>query len=158
MFASGTCISLTISSQLHVRFGYFCFMKNAHVYYYILDGHTPKPVENQNILQWAMAFETMDRSVGNTIVGNYHVSTVFLGLDHNFFGPGPPVLFETCIFDDSKPVASHFQPGEFYVESEVVWRGSTWEEAEAEHARVVSVLVEDTGKDAVEMPRQMMPS
>ena len=26
------------------------------------------------------------------------VSTVFLGLDHNFFGEGPPLLYETMVF------------------------------------------------------------
>src|SRR5262245_21307756 len=26
------------------------------------------------------------------------VSTVFLGVDHRFFGPGPPVLWETLVF------------------------------------------------------------
>jgi hypothetical protein len=27
-----------------------------------------------------------------------HVSTVFLGINHRFFGDGPPLLFETMIF------------------------------------------------------------
>jgi hypothetical protein len=31
-------------------------------------------------------------------VGDAHVSTVFLGIDHNFTGEGPPVLYETTVF------------------------------------------------------------
>lgn len=36
--------------------------------------------------------------VAATRVGGIRVSTVFLALDHNFGGKGPPVLFETMIF------------------------------------------------------------
>lgn len=35
-----------------------------------------------------------------TEVSGKVVSTVFLGLDHNFSGEGPPVLFETMVFPD----------------------------------------------------------
>jgi hypothetical protein len=40
-----------------------------------------------------------DRRVGKTILpdGKY-VSTVFLGLDHNYDSTGPPILFETMVF------------------------------------------------------------
>lgn len=37
------------------------------------------------------------RRVALDTVGNMHVSTVFLVLDHGF-GQGPPVLFETIVF------------------------------------------------------------
>lgn len=50
-------------------------------------------------LQWARAFERDDRRVAETTVGRYWVSTVFLGLDHNFDPHGPPLIFETMIFD-----------------------------------------------------------
>lgn len=30
----------------------------------------------------------------------YHISTVWLGLDHNFMSDGPPLIFETMIFPD----------------------------------------------------------
>lgn len=36
--------------------------------------------------------------VDYTEVGELRVSTVFLGLDHNFTGKGPPILFETMVF------------------------------------------------------------
>lgn len=37
--------------------------------------------------------------VGRTDVGEYTVSTVWLGLDHSFSPYGPPIIFETMIWD-----------------------------------------------------------
>jgi hypothetical protein len=54
------------------------------------------------------------------------VSTVWLGIDHNFFGAGPPLIFETMIF------------GGRYDEEQ--WRWSTLDEARAGHARIVAAL------------------
>lgn len=51
------------------------------------------------------------------------VSTVFLGLDHNLYGP--PHLFETMIFGGEH---------DGYQE-----RYSTWAEAETGHARTVEI-------------------
>lgn len=39
------------------------------------------------------------RRVAQTDVGDYAVSTVLLGTDHNLSGEGPPIIFETMIFD-----------------------------------------------------------
>ena len=51
------------------------------------------------------------------------VSTVFLGLDHRWFGDGPPLVFETMVFG-----------GEFDHEQE---RYGSWAAAEAGHKRWV---------------------
>lgn len=41
-----------------------------------------------------------DTRVAHTDLGNeIEVSTVFLGIDHNFSGLGKPVLFETMVFN-----------------------------------------------------------
>jgi hypothetical protein len=89
---------------------------------YLLIGQTPVPCED--LMEWALAFEVMDRRVASTNVlgGLCLVSTVFLGLDHAFLG-GPPLLFETMAF----------WRGEFGGEMR---RCSTWAEAEAQHARM----------------------
>ena len=42
-------------------------------------------------------FETY-RRVAETDIGPYWVSTVWLGLDHNFSSKGPPLIFETMVF------------------------------------------------------------
>lgn len=38
------------------------------------------------------------RQVARTEFGDVVVSTVWLGLDHNWLGQGPPIIFETMIF------------------------------------------------------------
>lgn len=54
---------------------------------------------------WSRWFEKADRHIGNYYRDGYRVSTVFLGLDHNW-GEGPPHIFETMMFDDTKHVAT----------------------------------------------------
>jgi hypothetical protein len=103
---------------------------------FILDGHTPRP--ESDFIKWAKWFESADRIVKKTRLevsisgllqkekklGFVEISTVFLGLDHNFFGKGPPVLFETMVFG-----------GELDEETE---RCSTWEQAEEMHQRMIN--------------------
>ena len=52
-----------------------------------------------NLMIWARWFETAgaERVLRQDDIGDVHVSTVFLGLDHAF-GGGLPVLWETMIF------------------------------------------------------------
>ena len=90
---------------------------------FILDGHEAKPA---NTMEWAQWFETADRNVRSTILGEARVSTVFLGLDHSF-GDGPPLLFETMIFGGSH--------------DEYQDRCSTWDEAEAMHIRACNLVI-----------------
>lgn len=78
------------------------------------------------------------RRVGLTRVGKCEVSTVFLGLDHNWCRSGPPILFETMIFGDQ--------------EREEQRRCSTWEQAEKQHREVVDELLKEfPGEQAVEL-------
>lgn len=65
------------------------------VKYYILDGDRIKAVPFGD---WAIWFETADRKIARTEIGDVLVSTVFLGLDHSFLPDSPPILFETMIF------------------------------------------------------------
>ena len=88
---------------------------------YMLKGKEPVPVED--VIEWGRWFEDADRSVASTVLENgVRVSTVFLGLDHNF-GSGEPVLFETMIFG-----GKHDKYQERY---------ATWGEAEAGHKQAV---------------------
>ena len=53
--------------------------------------------------QWsdAMAISARDlRVIRSEYIGSYFISTVWLGLDHSF-DSGPPLIFETMIFDKS---------------------------------------------------------
>ena len=95
---------------------------------YILNGH--EPVEEPDLLKWALWIETADRHVRDTMQGDVRVSTVFLGLDHNFYDDGPPILFETMVFI-----------GDGGGEME---RYSTWAEAEEGHANMVAKVFKPT--------------
>lgn len=92
---------------------------------YILDGKRAVPCDD--IFQWAQWFETTDRIVKQVSVNGAKVSTVFLGLDHNFSRSGPPLVFETMVFGG--PMDQEQQ------------RYSTWEEAEAGHDEMVARMV-----------------
>ncbi len=93
---------------------------------YILEGKEPKLCED--LLEWARWFEDADRIVGSTkISADVHVSTVFLGLDHQWID-GPPILFETMIFG-----GKHDEYQERY---------HTWEEAELGHSEAVKMAEE----------------
>ena len=63
---------------------------------YVLDADG-NPKEEPDVLKWGKWFETTDRHIGNTKIGDVTVSTTFLGLNHAF-GGGKPVLWETMIF------------------------------------------------------------
>jgi hypothetical protein len=67
-------------------------MKNIQ---YVLDDDDPRGYrEEPDLTRWADWFGTEDRKILHTRVKGGFVSTVFLGLDHNF-GDGPPLLWET---------------------------------------------------------------
>ena len=65
---------------------------------YILDD-SGNPVPCPDLLTWVRWFETAgDRVIAqDTVDPKIMVSTVFLGLDHNF-SHGEPILWETLIF------------------------------------------------------------
>jgi hypothetical protein len=93
-----------------------------------------------DVLTWGKHLEEADRIVAQTgwrkcemqdgpygrmpvQVAGIQVSTVFLGLDHRFFGDGPPLVFETMVFG-----------GPLNGEQE---RYGSWAAAEAGHKRWV---------------------
>ena len=98
--------------------------------WYILEGKTP--VFEPNTLTAGRFFESIDNMiVARTTVDDVLVSTIFLGIDHNF-GDGPPLLFETMIFGGTE---------DSYQE-----RCSTWEEAEEQHKKACAVAFCGIGK------------
>ena len=83
---------------------------------------------------FAQAFNDNEgKRIGNTTVGDADVSTVWLGVDHQF-GDGPPLIFETMIFG-----GPHDQFCERY---------STKKQAADGHKRIVLALQE--GRDPEE--------
>jgi hypothetical protein len=57
------------------------------------------PIE---LMDWAHKFEDTEykRVAETTLPDGTYISTVWLGLDHQF-GDGPPLIFETMVFDAS---------------------------------------------------------
>lgn len=75
--------------------------------------------------QWVRLFSDQ-RSIARDKIGNDDVSTVYLGLNHNFYGNGPPLIFETMIF------------GGMYTDE--MWRWSTDVQARKGHEAIVECL------------------
>ncbi len=94
--------------------------------HYILQGQTPVKV---TLHEWAEWLNTANRHVAVTSVGEYRVSTVFLGLDHSFGDGGLPVLFESLVFK-----------GEHSWDEIDGRRYHFWSEAENGHAELVAEL------------------
>lgn len=91
-------------------------------YYFIEKDGEPLAVDMK---VWASHWQN-NRQVGDDMVGDVRVSTVFLGINHRHSGVGPPILYETMIFG-----------GEH---DEDQWRYCTRKEAEAGHKAVVAFL------------------
>ncbi len=116
-------------------------------FYYVLDKETHEVVPaltNREAFAPIEGWNGEDRHVGSTHVGPYWVSTVFLVIDHSFGFEGPPVLFETMVFDET-PENAHenaFYPDrKFAPEVEgLEKRYCTWAEANAGHSHVVAVI------------------
>jgi|SRR5579859_1154669 len=69
--------------------------------HYILD-EQGNPVPEPDFLKWGRWFETAERHVGDTTLGNIRVSTVFLGIPHisKETGIDGTMLYETMVFAD----------------------------------------------------------
>jgi hypothetical protein len=92
---------------------------------YILDNkHNPVPC---GITEWGTWMtDIANKIVKQEYVGEIWVSTVFLGVDHNFTHSKDPILFETILFDHRFPIGYVYQD-----------RCSTWNEALEMHDRAV---------------------
>jgi hypothetical protein len=110
--------------------------------HYLLDQyHIARPC---SMVEWGDKYVTIGNKDANRVaedtVGDYWVSTVFLGLDHSW-GRGDPVLFETMVFVEG--------------ESADMKRYCTWAEAMAGHERIRSMLEREL-TDAGEMTTGMI--
>jgi hypothetical protein len=91
--------------------------------YYLLEKN--HKLIKTDLITWIKFFKNFDRIVKQEDIGNTKISTVFLGIDHNF-GKGKPLLFETIIFG-----GEHDQYQD---------RCSTWEQAEKMHQKAIDLV------------------
>lgn len=101
------------------------------LFYYVLGGPDGKtPVECSDTLEWSKTYKGDSRFVAVTMisdpVSDIRVSTVFLGLDHSFTAGGPPIVFETMVFNG--PMDGEMD------------RYSTWDDAEEGHRNMVEAV------------------
>lgn len=89
--------------------------------WYLLDGHKVVPSRDDNDVIREKAIGTR---VAQTSIGDSHISTVFLSLDHRHLGDGPPLVFETLVIGGA-------MDGEMD-------RYSTWDEAVSGHDSMVN--------------------
>ena len=69
--------------------------------YYILKGD--RVIPEPDVITWGKWFETANRQIELTETKSLRISTVFLGLDHSFGDGDTPILFETMVFEHSRP-------------------------------------------------------
>lgn len=99
--------------------------------YYILNpDHSFTGMEFEDYLSHikSLGINGENRRVDESQIGNYRISTVFLGIDHNWNDYGPPILFETMIF------GPHFERDEYQT------RCATWNEALEMHITAIDFV------------------
>ena len=95
--------------------------------------------------EWTRLFEDQDyKIVAQHWVRGWMVSTVWLGLNHNFAGKGAPLIFETMTFPPGDEADGESVWGETYSE-----RYSTEEAAHAGHDRAMTWVRNKLGDDSV---------
>ena len=93
--------------------------------HYILD-HEHQPVATDFLSAAVWWEDPNNRLVAFTETALHEVSTIFLTFSQRHIGRGPPLLFETMVFEN----------GESRIACEQV-RYSSWDEAQAGHAAMV---------------------
>ena len=85
------------------------------------------PRRASSVVEWANYMAKTSREVGKDVAGDLFISTVFLGIDYNFVGFGPPILYETMIFAESQ------------IEGQ--WRYTSRQRAKRGHDSIVRALL-----------------
>ena len=92
---------------------------------YVMDAED-NVVEVHDWMTWGLFMEDQRRQIGYTqITSECTVSTVFLGIDHRTWRKGPPVLFETMIFNGPEDIDGY------------TWRYASYDDAITGHKMAV---------------------
>ena len=88
--------------------------------------------------EWVLKMEDTEyRQLAFTRLSGMEVSTVWLGLNHNWFPTGPPLIFETMVFVDlDEPI--EVMGRLMHREGTEMWRWATEEQALDGHAQAVA--------------------
>jgi hypothetical protein len=88
-----------------------------------------KVIMTEDVLEWAAWFETFNRFIDESRIGDVRVSTVFIGLDYSFGEDSAPLIFETMIFGGKN---NHYQE-----------RYTNYDDARAGHAIAVDMVLDE---------------
>lgn len=91
-----------------------------------------RPIGQREAEQLLLDFDA--RRVALEQIGPYRVSTVHLVSDHSFFDGGPPLIFETMIFDEEGGEVEHVEQS--------CWRTPNRTAALAAHDQAVAMVRE----------------
>jgi hypothetical protein len=110
-----------------------------------------------NMKGWSTWFEkaygTNETMVAFTKTDIVEVSTVFLGINHNFkFDGSAPILFETMAFHKLDTPKKLLNDLEVEWDGEECMRCGTWEEAELQHKMMVAEVI---SKEYLGTPEQL---
>lgn len=105
-------------------------------HYILLPNHT---LAKADLMTWAEWYQTdpTARRVAETETEFFWVSTVFLGVNYNWSPSGPPIVFETMVFDRQSTIKPLFGRLARVHESQDCWRYSTWDDAITGHDAAV---------------------
>ena len=110
--------------------------------YYILDANR-NVVEVESITTWGLWFNRADRVVARiNLTPETTVSTVFLGMDHNYSDRGEPILWESLVFGGP-------------MDGEMFRCSGTWQDAEAMHLRMVASVLDGLGLTGQKPPKRL---
>lgn len=103
-------------------------------------------VQCESVAEWVKLNKEGSRNVIKTMIGKTMISTVFISLDHNYFG-GTPILFETMIFNAGRdlPGLEGYQARYRY-----------YDEAEHGHRQLVSQVAAQLKRSRF-VSRRVMP-
>lgn len=119
--------------------------------WWILKDRIPVKATSAEFMEWSSDIE--NKIVQQTVIGDYRVSTVFLGLDHSFNPMATaPLIFETMIFKEEgfgkrtlTDILNEVKSSPSEDENEFEHyqeRYFTWEEAEKGHHRACAQVLE----------------
>lgn len=140
---AGGAVSIDLMAFRSMTFQLWCAMEgfyfNSIGRWYKLVGREPVLLEG-----WPGIGEGLDsdRRIAISITAASHVSTVFLCLDHNPRPGGPPLLFETMVFEREVFGISDTSNADVGHDYGVFARYSTYDEAEAGHSRILQRVLE----------------
>lgn len=126
------------------------------IHYMLNEDHSISTTEDA--VEWGQWFDNPEkRIVVQEEVGGFWVSTVFLGINHNYTRKGQPILFETMVFSIA-PVVNDItvNVGEREGPDGRCERYATWEEAVEGHRRVCDSLTSGLSREELEASRAII--